>query len=163
MTRFVIPLAVLVALVASAPAQAARLGPGPQWATVNVCDSAGQPNVMGVRASMPGDGSAAEMFVRFTAQWHDNAQGAWLPVAGAATSPWLRAGSARYVARQAGWSFAFDPPPAGGYFLLRGVAELQWRLGGTVVRSASLVTSSGMAAVMGGDPAGTSLASCEIR
>jgi hypothetical protein len=162
-TRFVIPLAVLAALAASSPAQAAKLGRGPQWATVNVCDSAGHPNVMGVRASLPGDGSAAQMFVRFTAQWHDGAQGAWLPVAGAATSPWLRAGSARYVARQAGWNFAFDPPPPGAVFLLRGVAELQWRLGGTVVRSASLVTSSSIGAVMEGDPAGTSLTSCEIR
>jgi hypothetical protein len=153
----------LVVLVAATPASAAELGPGPQWATVNACDSAGQPNVMGVRASLPGDGSNAEMFVRFTAQWHDNAQKAWLPVRGAATSPWLPAGSARYLARQAGWNFAFDPPASGGVFLLRAVAELQWRLGGTVVRSASLVTASSMAAVMEGDPAGTSLASCTIR
>jgi hypothetical protein len=156
------PLFALVALLAAPPAQGAELGPGPQWATVNVCDSAGQPNVMGVRASMPGDGSAAQMFARFTAQWHDNSRKAWLPVSGAATSPWLPAGSARYVARQVGWNFAFDPPPAGGVFLLRATAELQWRVGSAVVRSASLVTTGGMPAVMGGDPVGTSLASCTI-
>jgi hypothetical protein len=162
-TRVLVPLTVLVALVAASPARAAKLGPGPQWTTVNVCDSAGQPNVMGVRASLPGDGSRGQMFVRFTAQWHDNAQKAWLPVGGAATSPWVPAGPARHLARQAGWNFAFDPPPPGGVFLLRAVAELQWRLGGTVVRSASLVTASSMAAVMEGDPVGTSLASCTIR
>jgi hypothetical protein len=162
-TRALVPLACAAALAVAAPASAAELGPGAQWATVNVCDSASQPNVMGVRASLPGDGSNAQMLVRFTAQWHDNAQKAWLPVGGAATTPWLAAGSARYVSRQAGWNFAFDPPPAGGQYLLRAVAELQWRVGATVVRSTSLVTSSGMAAVMEGDPAGTSLASCTLR
>ena len=163
MTRVLGSLACAAAIAVAAPASAAEPGPGPQWATVNVCDSAGQPNVMGVRASLPGDGTSAQMFVRFTAQWHDNAQKAWLPVGGAATSPWLSAGSARYVARQAGWNFAFDAPPEGGQYLLRAVAELQWRNGATVTRSASLVTSSGMAAVMEGDPAGTSLASCTLR
>jgi hypothetical protein len=118
---------------------------------------------MGVRASLPGDGSDAQMFVRFTAQWHDDARKAWLPVGGAATSPWLAAGPARYVSRQAGWNFAFDPPSDGGVFLLRAVAELQWRSGATVLRSTSLVTSAGMAAVMEGDPAGTSLATCTLR
>jgi hypothetical protein len=162
-TRIFISLIAFALLLGAAPAQAAELGPGPRWATVNVCDSAGQPDVMGVRASLPGDGSEARMFVRFTAQWRDNSQQAWLSVAGEATSPWLPAGSARYRSGQAGWNFAFQPPPPGGVFLLRAVAELQWRRGATVVRSASLVTASGMAAVMAGDPPGTSRASCEIR
>jgi hypothetical protein len=161
--RALVSLVSVAVLAAAAPASAAESGPGPQWATVNVCDPAGQPDVMGVRASLPGDGSDARMFVRFTAQWHDNAQKAWLPVAGAATSPWLPAGSARSRSRQAGWNFEFESPPAGGVFLLRAVAELQWRKGATVVRSASLVTSAGMADVMEGDPAGTSLASCTMR
>ena len=163
MARALVWLICVAALAAAAPAGASQRGPGPQWATVNVCDSAGQPDVMGVRASLPGDGSDAKMFVRFTAQWHDDAQGAWLPVSGAATSPWLHAGSARSRSRQAGWSFSFEPPPEGRTFLLRGIAELQWRKGATVVRSMSLVTSAGVAGVMAGDPAGTSLASCTLR
>lgn len=163
MTRGLALFVCAVALAAAAPASAAELGPGPQWATINVCDSAGQPNVLGVRASLPGDGSSAQMFVRFTAQWHDNLRKAWLPVGGAATSPWLKAGSARYVSRQAGWNFGFEAPAGGGVYLLRAVAELQWRNGGTVLRSTSLVTSAGMAAVMQGDPAGTSLATCTLR
>jgi hypothetical protein len=130
---------------------------------VNVCDSPAQPNVMGARASLPGDGRGTKMFVRFTAQWYDNSRQAWLPVGGAATSPWLSAGSARYRSRQAGWNFSFEAPPPGRTFLLRALAELQWRSGGTVARGTSLVTSAGMAAVMEGDPAGTSLASCTIR
>jgi hypothetical protein len=159
--RALFSLVCVAALAAAAPASAAS--PGPQWATVNVCDSAGQPNVMGARASLPGDGSSAQMFVRFTAQWFDNSQQAWLPVGGAASSPWLSAGSARSRSRQAGWNFSFEAPPPGRVFLLRALAELQWRKGATVVRSTSLVTSAGLAAVMQGDPVGTSLASCTIR
>jgi hypothetical protein len=161
--RALLPFILVAVLAVAAPAGAAGPGPGPQWATVNVCDSAGQPNAMGVRASLPGDGSHGQMSVRFTAQWFDNSQQAWLPVEGAATSPWLNAGSARSRARQAGWTFDFNAPAPGGSYLLRAVAELQWRSGATVVRSTSLVTSAGMAAVMAGDPAGTSLASCTIR
>jgi hypothetical protein len=160
--RALVWLIAAATLVAAAPASAAELGPGPMWATVNVCDSAAQPNVMGVRASLPGDGSDAEMSVRFTAQWFDNSKQAWLPVSGSATSPWLPAGSARYVSRQAGWNFSFDAPSPGHLFLLRALAELQWSRGGTVVRSSSLVTSAGMAAVMEGDPVGTSRASCQL-
>jgi hypothetical protein len=161
-TRVLLSLIALTLPVFAAPARAAELGPGPQWATVNVCDPAGRPGVMGVRASLPGDGSRAGMFVRFRAQWHDSSKKAWLPVAGAGSSPWLAAGPARQLARQAGWNFSFEPPPPGGAFRLRAVAELQWRLGGTVLRSASLVTQSGMTAVMEGDPAGTSRATCLI-
>jgi hypothetical protein len=161
--RALVPVLFVAVLAAAAPAKATAVGPGPQWATVNVCDSAGQPNVMGARASLPGDGTGAQMFVRFTAQWFDNSQEAWLPVGGAATSPWLPAGSARSRSRQAGWNFSFEPPPPGRSFLLRALAELQWRNGAAVARTTSLVTSSGMAVVMQGDPAGTSLASCTIR
>ena len=163
MARALLPFILVAALATAAPASAAAAAPGPQWATVNVCDSAGQPKAMGVRASLPGDGSAAQMFVRFTAQWFDNSKQAWLPVQGAATSPWLDAGPARSRSRQAGWTFDFDAPAPGVSYLLRGLADLQWRSGATVVRSTSLVTSAGMAAVMAGDPAGTSLASCTIR
>ena len=161
MARALFSLICVAVLAATAPASAAS-GPGPQWATLNECDSAGQPNVMGARASLPGDGSSAQMFVRFTAQWFDESQQAWLSVDGAATSPWLSAGSARHRSRQAGWNFSFEPPAPGRSFQLRALAELQWRSAGSVVRSTSLVTSAGMAAVMEGDPVGTSLASCTI-
>ncbi len=91
---------------------------------------------------MAGDGSDAEMRVRFTAQYYSHEQDAWLPVAGAATSPWLPAGSARHEWGQAGWTFNFNPPAPGTNFLIRGVTEMQWVMDEQVVRSTSRVTSS---------------------
>ena len=61
-------LAMLVALAAAAPAQA---GHPDLWATVNVCDTAAFPDAMGVRASMPGNGTRQRMYMRFNASWYD--------------------------------------------------------------------------------------------
>src|SRR5918992_595612 len=72
------------------------------WAQVNVCS----PTQLGARAQLAGDGSKSAMSVRFTAQWLSPS--GWVPVAGAATSPWQSAGSAGYTRGQAGWTF--NPP-----------------------------------------------------
>ena len=146
--RLTIPIAVVGAALAAATGLASGqsasdvasgdAAAGPMWATVNACT----PTEAGMRASLPGDGSDAQMEVRFTAQYYSHAQGAWLPVAGAATSPWLSAGSAEYEWGQAGWTFTFTRPAQGTNFLIRGLAEMRWTQGGRVVRSATRVTSS---------------------
>jgi hypothetical protein len=135
----------------------------PAWATVNVCDSAASPNGVGVRASLPGDGSNAQMAARLTVQWLNARSGAWEPVEGVPSSPWLSAGSARQLSAQVGWTFEFDQPAPGTGFQIRGLAELEWRRGATVVRRESQVTSGGLAGVDAGEPLGTSLASCILR
>jgi hypothetical protein len=163
MLRVAAPLIALAALAAAGVSHASTPATGPQWATVNICDSAANPNAMGVRASMPGDGSDGQMLVRFTAQWYSHSRKAWVPVAGSATSPWLSVGSARLVAGQAGYTFSFDAPPGGQRFLLRAVAQMQWQRGGAVVRSDSRVTQGGYVGVMAGDPVGTSRTSCLIE
>ena len=83
-----------------------------KWATVNICDTEKTPDGMGLRASMPGNGTSQRMFMRFTAQWYSGSQNAWLDVPGG-VSRWIYAGSARYVSRQAGYTFDFVTPPAG--------------------------------------------------
>ncbi len=63
------------------------------WATVNVCDTPDHPATIGVRASIPGDGVAAEeMFVRFQAQYLA-ADGTWHTVARGADSGFVSLGS----------------------------------------------------------------------
>jgi hypothetical protein len=89
------------------------------WAQVNVC-SASQ---LGARAQLAGDGSQTQMSVRFTAQWLSPS--GWVPLSGAATSPWQSAGSAEYTWGQAGWTFSISVP-AGHQYQLRAVAELRW-------------------------------------
>jgi len=91
------------------------------------------------------------MRVRFTAQWCSPWRNAWVPVEGVASSPWLDAGSAQYLYRQAGWTFQFDNPVGGTRFPIRGLAELEWLNGGRVVRSATRVTRAGAVGVDEGD------------
>jgi hypothetical protein len=67
------------------------------------------------------------MYMRFRAQYWDDAEHVWLPVAGVAASPWVYAGSARYRASQAGWTFQFAQPEQDTSFTLRGVVDYQWR------------------------------------
>ena len=150
-------LAPLLLLAAAAPAPAAAAEP--VWATVNYCDSASSPNAVGVRANLPGRDARAGMYARFTAEWLDPRSNAWKQVDGVPSSPWVSAGSGRQLSAQVGWTFDFDPPPPGAGFQIRGVAELEWRQGGSAGRRETLVTSGGI----GADIGETSLATCALR
>jgi len=161
----------------------------PLWATVNICDTAGAPNALGVRTSVPGNGSGERIFSRYTAQWWSSAKQEWLTVGGSGVTDWIFLGDADMTSRQAGWTFRFVQPPAGTTYVMRGVVELQWRQlvqvarksrkarrarSGhrnrtarraqrvAVVRERTLLTKTGMKQVQGGDPAGLSKAMCLI-
>lgn len=157
--RRVLPIAVLlVALLAPAGVQAA---PSSLWATVNVCDPPSARNVIGIRAGMPGNGTSQQMFMHFSAEWYRASKKRW--VATGSSSPWIRAGSARYRSMQRGYSFQFADPPRGTAFLMRGVVRFQWRSStGKVVRRQTRVTKGGLKGVVGGTPAGKSAARCRI-
>ena len=111
----------ICAAAAGAGVASAQTGHGlsSSWAQANICS----PTQLGARAQLAGDGSSARMSVRFTAQWLSPS--GWVPLAGAATSPWQSAGSAVYTWGQAGWTYNL-PVPAGNSYQLRAVAELQW-------------------------------------
>jgi hypothetical protein len=113
--------------LAAASVRRAEADTRPFWATVNVCDTNDQPNALGVRTSVPGNGSSERIFARYTAQWWSEADQQWLTVAGSGVTPWVPVGSADVTSRQAGWTFAFVQPPAGTTYVMRGVVELQWR------------------------------------
>jgi hypothetical protein len=157
------------------------------WATVNICDTAGSPDSMGVRASMPGNDKGRRMYMRFTAQYWSRSRQDWASVAGTGVSPWVFAGLARYERRQAGWTFQFATPPPGVTFTMRALVEFEWRMSrervarrgrskrkhsfdlkrrrasqAKVVRSVTMTTETGIDGVHGGDPAGTSKAMCLI-
>lgn len=163
-------IALVVACATVAPAGAA---PPPKnlWATVNICDTANHPNQMGVRASMPGDGRRERMFMRFHTQFYNPANKRWFRVKGSGSSGWLFAGSARFRARQAGYTFSFAPPKDGTAFVLRGVVDFQWRVRRRthtghrrwVVVREQHANTKGEHPSMGADPAGYSSGTCEIR
>ena len=150
------------------------------WATVNICDTSASPNALGVRASVPGNGSDQRIWARYTAQWWSSAAQEWKTVGGSGVTDWVHVGTADMSARQAGWTFRFVQPPSGTTYVMRGVVEFEWRdevrsarrarnarrarraQRVAVVRQRTLLTETGVEGVQGGDPAGTSKAMCLI-
>ena len=133
------------------------------WATVNVCDTVGHPDSIGIRGSMPGSGDKAEvMFMRFQVQFFDADDAHWHSLAGA-DSGFVEVGSARYKSRQSGNTFTITPPPAGAPpHLLRGVVTFEWREDGVAVRRARKSTTAAHPNTAGADPAGFTAATCSI-
>jgi hypothetical protein len=99
----------------------------PFWATVNICDTKDSPNALGIRTSVPGNGTRQRIFARYTAQWWSEADQEWLTVEGSGVTPWVLVGGADMASRQAGWTFSFVQPPEGTTYVMRGVVELEWR------------------------------------
>lgn len=162
---------VLACALAALPASAADARRSPNlWATVNICDTPAHPDRMGVRARMPGNGTSQQMWMRFQAHWFDEQANRWRAIGRAATSRWIRLGHARVRSRETGYTFAFDPPPAGTRFVVRGVVDYQWRAkrrrGSTrrwvVVRRERLNTRTRSGNVRGADPPGFSSGLCEL-
>jgi hypothetical protein len=114
--------------VASARSNRSGAGDGrPFWATVNICDTKDSPNALGIRTSVPGNGTRQRIFARYTAQWWSEADQQWVTVAGSGVTPWVLVGDADMAARQAGWTFTFVQPEPGTTYVMRGVVELEWR------------------------------------
>jgi hypothetical protein len=160
-------LTLILALVAPATAAAAKK---PRtidksrhlWATVNICDTKRNPDTLGVRASMPGSGKRRErMYMRFRAQFFSEVDNRWHNfTSGGTDSGWIRIGSARYKARQSGYTFPFALR-SGQRYELRGVVKFEWRRGRKVVRRASKRTTGGHRTAVS-DPKRFSAATCVI-
>jgi len=131
------------------------------WATIDVCNPPDQPDTVGIRGSMPGDGVADQtMYMRFRLQYMASSK-QWVDLTTEAGSGWVSVGRAKST-RQAGRSFQLVPVPGKPAFTLRGVVSFQWRRGATVVTSVSRPTTAGRQSLAGADPAGFSTASCSI-
>ena len=157
--RQLIPLAALLGILLLVPS-AAQAGTKNLWATVNVCDTAKQPDKMGVRARMPGNGRRGRMYMRFTAQFREG--DTWRRVEGQGRSEWLRAGRSIFRYRELGFTFSFGAPASGHSYLMRGLVQFQWRnRRGRVVERAKRVTEPGHKTAMA-DPRGFSAGRCRI-
>jgi hypothetical protein len=153
-------LALSAALVVLAllPAAADAKEPA-QWATVNVCDTAKQPDSIGIRASMPATAKGMRLSMRFRVQYRDAAKDAWVDIADA-DSGWRVVGTAKGAPVESGWSFSFAHPP--DPVMLRGVVRFRWRKGDALPRSAEVATEAGHRSSAGADPAGYSAATCAL-
>jgi hypothetical protein len=166
-----LPALALLLAPALAPAPAAGAASPYLWATVNRCDTAAFPNTIGIRASMPGNGTKQRMEMRFEAQFFDRRINKFAPTG--SSSVWQRQdpGSARFKSTQDGFSFTFNPPPAGEQFVMRGRVDFRWRARRgrpghrrwVTVKRRKRITRAGILNVEGGDPPGRSDALCVIR
>jgi hypothetical protein len=142
------------------PAAAGAQGSRDLWATVNVCDTAAEPNALGVRGSMPGLKRKATPRMRFRVQYLAP-DGRWLTVRRNADSGWQSLAARRGGRVELGWSFTFAPPKSGD-IVLRGVVSFQWRRSGKVLRRARRITEDGHVSTAGADPPGFSAGTCRI-
>ena len=148
-------MAVLALLVAAGAASAREPA---LWATVNVCDTARQPDAIGIRASMPATPKGARLSMRFRVQYRDG-EGEWQDVEDA-DSGWRVVGVAKSVPVESGWSFNFAHPSKP--VTLRGVVRFRWRRGESLPRQAEVATEAGHRSSAGADPAGYSAATCAL-
>jgi hypothetical protein len=132
------------------------------WATIDVCGPADQPNTVGIRGSMPGDGKPRDkMYMSFRLQYL-SASKQWVNLASGASSGFVAVGSGA-SARQGGTSFELMKPAAGkAAVTLRGVVDFEWRRGRTIVVSGAEPTAAGHKSLAGADPASYSAATCVI-
>jgi hypothetical protein len=160
--------ALALALLAPAAAQARHVDSIYQnkrlWATVNLCDTVGHPDSIGIRGSMPGSGDRKEvMFMRFQVQFYTAADDSWHNLGEDADSGFVEVGSAKFRTRQSGRTFTITPPrPGTEPYLMRGVVTFEWREDGEVVRRARKRTTADHPGTKGSDPLGFSAASCTI-
>jgi hypothetical protein len=144
------------------PAQKALLTSKQLWATIDVCNPSDQPNTLGVRGSMPGDGNARDrMFMSFKLQYLESTHNRWVDLASDAHAKPVAVGSGA-SSRQDGSSFEITPVAGKPAFELRGVVDFEWRHAGKVLLAVSRATSAGHKSLAGADPAGYSAASCSI-
>jgi hypothetical protein len=131
------------------------------WATIDVCKPADQPNTVGIRGSMPGDGQARDtMYMSFRLQYMNATTSQWVDLS--KTVPAFVAVGAAKTARQGGSSFELKPVTGQSAFTMRGVVDFRWRHGATIVASLSRPTAAGHQSLAGADPAGFSAATCLI-
>jgi hypothetical protein len=159
-------IALALAALWSGPAAADQpsLDSARLWATVNVCDSVGHPDSIGIRGSMPGLGNrAVGLFMRFRVQYLAQGTSEWRNLVPGGDSGFVAVGTGRARARQFGQTFTITPPRAGqGPYVLRGLVSFEWRKGDVVLRRARRRTTAGHPNTAGADPPGFSAATCEI-
>jgi len=132
------------------------------WATIDVCNPKDQPDTVGIRGSMPGDGQSGDrLYMSFRLQYLERKTGRWVNISNGANTGFLSAGAGAAPSRQDGESFQVTPVP-GKPYNVRGVVDFQWRRGGRVLVRGTRPTVAGRVSVSGADPAGYSAATCLI-
>jgi len=161
--RTAIALTLLLACAPAAQAKAPYDSPR-LWATVNVCDTAGNPNEIGIRASMPGLKQKATLRMRIRVQYLASVDERWhnFDDDPRTDSGWITVGKQSRGAAETGLNVRFRPPANGGSHQLRGSVNFRWIRKGKVVARTRRITEPGHRSTVGADPPGYSAATCLI-
>jgi hypothetical protein len=134
------------------------------WATINVCDvPVAKPSgykQIGVRVQIPALGFSTRLYMTLGIQFWEGTHKGYVKT-NVHYGP-KTIGLAVDSPRQGGYSFYFPRPPAGGSYLIRGVATLEWRIGKKVLGRATRVTGGGYKNVDFGNPHGLSVPTCRL-
>jgi hypothetical protein len=168
--RLLVALLAGGALVLPTPAAAAPAGdlaPARDallWATINVCDTVGHPDGIGLRGSMPGSGDRRDaLFMRLRLQFLGE-DGRWRAIGRSGDSGFLALGRGDARVRSAGRTFTVTPPGEGRpAFVLRGLVTFEWRRDDVVLRRERRATQARRPDTPGADPPGFSAATCSVR
>jgi hypothetical protein len=133
------------------------------WATINVCDTPGHANTIGIRGSMPGLGNkSSRLQMRFQVQYKARTDGEWHDADDNADSGWQTVGRTIRQVIESGRNFTFRPPTDGGAHQLRGSVRFRWIRQGRTAAYQRRFTEPGHRTTAGADPKGYSAGACEI-
>jgi hypothetical protein len=128
------------------------------WVTVNLCNTAEHPDVIGIRGQMPGLGFATTLYMDFHATYAvPGRRGRFKAVPKAEKQ--LKLGQATTGLHQDGVDFYFQPHAG----LLSGQVTFEWRIRGKVVGSVTKPATSGHPGADFGDPQHFTAGSCRIK
>ena len=162
----------LILCIALALAAVAFAGPAADaasdnlFATVNICDTAKNPNSVGVRGRIPGEGERVNLRMRFFLQYRKQ-DGTWVQLKGA-VSPWVALPPKNKGGwRSDGFTFGVQDLKVGQKIRTRGRVRFEWRRGGSLLHSKTEFTEGGHQAAMSkpnehADPSGYSAATCVV-
>ena len=131
------------------------------WATVNVCDTAKQPDAIGIRASMPGTPKGARLSMRFRVQYR-TATATGADVEGA-DSGWRALGTAQGRAGRVRLELHASRTRSDAGARCAASSSFRWRRGDSARRARPRSPPRpATAPAPGADPAGYSAATCAL-
>jgi hypothetical protein len=127
------------------------------WATVNICNTRADPNVLGVRGQMPSLGFPSWMSMQIHLNYYNLAKKMF--VADPGTTKTIRLGRSAHGLQQGGATYTFKGPTP----VLQASVRFIWRRSGQTLGATPATTTGGHPSADFGSPPRFSAASCQIR
>lgn len=127
------------------------------WATINICDTRDQPNVLGVRGQMPSLGFPAWLSMEIHLAYYDKTQKRWVTDPG--TQKTIRLGRSAHGLQQGGATYTFP----GATPQLQASVRFVWRRSGNLLGTTQQLTAAGHPQADFGSPPRYSAATCTIH